>query len=115
MSKLIASISSVEVRPNLEFIPPLFAHMPLPELCSLMRSPMKGFGANRSLAVSMMVSSSFSPSIVRVTLCPISAAMKPIFISSLSLKPFTVIGAPYLLYAIASSSSGLLPASSPYP
>ena len=94
-------------------MPPLLAQIPDPLLCSLMRRPMFGFGAKRSFAIAMIASSSFSPSIVSVMLCPISAAIKPMFIISLSLKPFTVIGAPSLLYAITSNSSAFEPASSP--
>ena len=37
-----ASKSSVEVRPNLELIPPLFAQIPMPELCNLIRKPISG-------------------------------------------------------------------------
>ena len=113
LSSLTASISSVDVSPNFEFIPPLFAQIPLPPLCKRMRRPIFGFGLKRFLAVSIIVSSSPRPSIVIVILCPISAAIKPRLISSLSLKPFTVIGEPSSLYAIARSSSALLPASKP--
>ena len=97
LSKFTASMSSVDVSPNLELIPPLFAQIPTPAECKRTRKPIFGLGLKRSLAMSMIASSSLSPSMVKVILCPISAAIKPMLISSLSLKPFTVIGAPSLL------------------
>ncbi len=63
-----ASNNSVDVRPNFELIPPLFAHIPIPELCKRIRSPMLGTQPKRSFAMEMMLSSSLRPSMVNVML-----------------------------------------------